>query len=822
MPEHSSPKSSAPAAKQSDRSTVRMAEKTSPNFPGTSRLQPQIGNRAIGRLLAALQGKPKLLLEREADRVSDAESAKPSVPIWADRMSDNLPRTAPERAPLVQAKLTINQPGDRYEQEADAVAHAVMRMPASELTSAGSVRGTTPKVHRLCADCEEERGEKADAPLQRKEQAGAPRVTASVAADIAAMRGGGSALPVAARAFYEPRFGADFSQVRVHTDARAADTAKSLNARAFTAGWDIVFSAGQYEPESPEGRHLLAHELTHVMQQGAAHQGTSPMAVSRLAPAHQRLQRWEGLEHKKVGNRAQNEYPYRGTIKTDMTALRETPHKAPGAPHDNTKADLLIGAKVLVLGIERGWLQVVVESGMARDKKGDTVSADTLTGYVSHELITKSSAVFDAEIPIGGDLVLSYGDLVSFGGDHFKDLAQLSGEASSPAGLKRLKKLRDLTDSEATQSPKYEEAATISKEYAERYKDLALHNVSHFSGGGTARETWQEIHQGAVLAALEAGKKGDSAGLAKAYAMNAFGDHFLTDSFSAGHVRTPRKAAVDYYKKLARDVFKDILTFLSKRLGNRIYELLEEDYERVLLLGTDSDRQDAVAGARAGLIDSIIKAGGPAKVQEDFALYVAGAFSKILHDQENTEGLRVVSTKHPEGWMAFGDGKLEFDAKEKDKDNTQNLAFMTEAVQASKQDLLSAFKIGADLLNKHGRTPSRADIDAAMAALAKNVGSYVALDFVPKPAPGVKPQPAWEWGKLDQPTKTKFAKIIARYLAADVQAELLGHFKARQEVEILGPNVDARPRDAAKDILNELLGDPVKFLEQAFGRAAGP
>jgi hypothetical protein len=109
-----------------------------------------------------------------------------------------------------------------------------------------------------------------------------------------------------------------------------------------------------------------------------------------------------------------------------------------------------------------------------------------------------------------------------------------------------------------------------------------------------------------------------------------------------------------------------------------------------------------------------------------------------------------------------------------------------------------------------------------MAALAKNVGSYVALDFVPKPAPGVKPQPAWEWGKLDQPTKTKFAKIIARYLAADVQAELLGHFKARQEVEIPGPNVDARPRDAAKDILNELLGDPVKFLEQAFGRAAGP
>src|SRR5262249_12842945 len=161
--------------------------------------------------------------------------------------------------------------------------------------------------------------------------------------------------------------------------------------------------------------------------------------------------------------------------------------------HGNTKADLLTGAKVLVLGRERGWMQVVVESGMARDKKGNTVSADTLTGYVSHELITKSAAVFDAEVPVGGGLVLAYGDLVAFGGDHFKDFTQIadpiSGEASSPAGRARLKKLRDLIDSEATQSPAYEDAATISKEYAERYKSLALENVSHFSGGGTALTT---------------------------------------------------------------------------------------------------------------------------------------------------------------------------------------------------------------------------------------------------------------------------------------------------------------------------------------------
>jgi hypothetical protein len=88
-----------------------------------------------------------------------------------------------------------------------------------------------------------------------------------VAANIHAMNGGGSPLPATTRAFFEPRFGADFSQVRVHTDSRAAATANSIQARAFTVGSNIAFGAGRYAPESPPGRQLLAHELTHVLQQ---------------------------------------------------------------------------------------------------------------------------------------------------------------------------------------------------------------------------------------------------------------------------------------------------------------------------------------------------------------------------------------------------------------------------------------------------------------------------------------------------------------------------------------------------------------------------
>lgn len=83
------------------------------------------------------------------------------------------------------------------------------------------------------------------------------------------MRGGGQPLSASSRAFFEPRLGADLSNVRVHTDANATGTAKALNAKAFTVGRDVVFGAGQYEPASNEGRRLLAHELTHVVQQRA-------------------------------------------------------------------------------------------------------------------------------------------------------------------------------------------------------------------------------------------------------------------------------------------------------------------------------------------------------------------------------------------------------------------------------------------------------------------------------------------------------------------------------------------------------------------------
>jgi hypothetical protein len=81
------------------------------------------------------------------------------------------------------------------------------------------------------------------------------------------LRGRGQPLPESVRAFFEPRFGYDFSRVRIHTDVQSAELARALNARAFTVGQDVVFGVRQYAPWTILGRRLLAHELVHVIQQ---------------------------------------------------------------------------------------------------------------------------------------------------------------------------------------------------------------------------------------------------------------------------------------------------------------------------------------------------------------------------------------------------------------------------------------------------------------------------------------------------------------------------------------------------------------------------
>ena len=158
----------------------------------------------------------------------------------------------------IQRKLSIGAVDDPLETQAEAMADRVMRMPEPSF------------IQRKCAHCEEE--EKAQRrPLtsfiQRKAEAGGSQAGPAVSSRIEASRGGGSPLPAPTQRFMESRFGTDFGGVRIHTGSEASHLSGELNAQAFTVGSDIYFNQGKFAPESASGQYLLAHELTHTIQQ---------------------------------------------------------------------------------------------------------------------------------------------------------------------------------------------------------------------------------------------------------------------------------------------------------------------------------------------------------------------------------------------------------------------------------------------------------------------------------------------------------------------------------------------------------------------------
>ncbi len=167
-----------------------------------------------------------------------------------------------------QTKLSINQPNDFYEQEADEVSEKVMRMSMSKIENTffkpaniSSIKSNT-NVNRKCTECEEEE-------LQRKEDNnGELEANKELESFVGGLSSGGDALPNDTRNFFEPRFGYDFSNVKVHTNSEANKSAQSINALAYTSGKNIVFNKNQYSPETESGKKLLGHELTHVVQQG--------------------------------------------------------------------------------------------------------------------------------------------------------------------------------------------------------------------------------------------------------------------------------------------------------------------------------------------------------------------------------------------------------------------------------------------------------------------------------------------------------------------------------------------------------------------------
>ena len=171
----------------------------------------------------------------------------------------------------VLPKLEVSQPHDPAEQEADRVAEQIMRMPEPINTDQMVMRSLHETIHRKCAACEDEdevQAKLVDNVVQKKPTAMRSsgedlQADSTVESRLSSSKGGGSPLPDEVRSFMEPRFKADFSGVRVHTDGAAVQMNRELGAQAFTYGSDIYYGGGK----APGKNDLMAHELTHVVQQ---------------------------------------------------------------------------------------------------------------------------------------------------------------------------------------------------------------------------------------------------------------------------------------------------------------------------------------------------------------------------------------------------------------------------------------------------------------------------------------------------------------------------------------------------------------------------
>jgi hypothetical protein len=192
----------------------------------------------------------------------------------------------PTQTPFFQPKLTVNQPGDKYEKEADTIANAVVNKnekPASvqrlstseeeEKTGTNDSRmkedkdiQEKPEVQRKCAECEKEE-KKDEGAVQKKSDCVGSASTPGLASRIGQSAGKGAHLPKGTNSFFRTAFGHDFSKVTIHTDEEAVNMNRQLGAQAFTHGSDIYFNRGKFAPGTKSGKELLAHELTHVLQQ---------------------------------------------------------------------------------------------------------------------------------------------------------------------------------------------------------------------------------------------------------------------------------------------------------------------------------------------------------------------------------------------------------------------------------------------------------------------------------------------------------------------------------------------------------------------------
>jgi hypothetical protein len=449
----------------------------------------------------------------------------------------------------IQTKLKVSQPGDVYEQEADRVADQIMRMSApSHIGLAASNK--EERIDRKCSACEmkKEREEEENLQISRK-----PSTTSNFEANNESTNGinnvrssCGSSLDNDTRKMMESRLGYDFGRVRIHNDAKAAESAQSVNALAYTLGENIVFGEGQYSPSSTSGRRLLAHELVHVIQQNTRVPSGMIQRQSHEPPVHpsgSNATLREGIPSEKWSEILENQYRRRGDSRRanairkcreqgraacaylltnrEMWALYSLGKASKGDPKKveeglGKAAPLLayLGPLPALRGAAAGAAEVAGAAGAG------TAAAVAGVAFVAALIVMEvislmELAEFQAKLEEQGFIILEDPLAVCIGGCHMPPASQLSTPElspfptfpSGPLSGKELEDLRKWTESQKTPQEDQKKSPRtmpdVEPETREKEKEKKDHGGSIQAQGtdimtnvrgneGTESESWRQ------------------------------------------------------------------------------------------------------------------------------------------------------------------------------------------------------------------------------------------------------------------------------------------------------------------------------------------
>jgi hypothetical protein len=439
------------------------------------------------------------------------------------------------------------------------------------------------------------------------------------------------------------------------------------------------------------------------------------------------------------------------------------------------------------------------------------------------------------DIDLGDGDKLTYGQMVALAADYFGSLDELRQLATTPEGRARLRWTRWWALKIGSEPPLDD---TVKKQVRDRYYQLAAANISHFSAGGTARSEYERVHQQALAAAFAAGATDDERKWPDAMTTEAFSNHYLTDMFSAGHVRTPRSLIKEWYTQRYPDSVGQFVTYTAHWMTTSL-----------------DQRGDIPAVVPNSYVEGEIRAkilelGGTALQ----GMSIGDIVSLALHDHDN-EGLNVVSDADASGtvvaggyhWRAIGDTHL--------SDNTSEAratkAMAEAAVQASLNELAAARLMGAQF--SHGQCLSETELETGLRNAMATLQPFAAERFIPREDPDTGNVPVvndanaptgtgaidWRWGNLDDiarqavdhEVKTAIANTLRDKAPEVLPPDGIKHVVIPAEwLPGLGPDMapggvpifDLHVRVALLDYCSYLQGEGIHAVELALVSPAQP